>query len=176
MNKKLAEQLRELDKSKAALLKYIEGINEQKLLQQPDEKTWSVVQVISHLARVEEGTCKYLSKKLSFNPQLKRAGLKEKLKAWLATAGLRLPVKYKTYEILEENTNTVSLAQAVETWNQNRQQLASYLETLTADQLNAAIHKNFAAGKISIYQQLEFMNEHIQRHFRQIKTILQQLK
>lgn len=173
MNTKLVKHLKQLEKSKTELLLLLQNIDSAKLILQPNPNSWSVVQVISHLIRVEEGTIKYLRKKLSYNPPLKKAGLMSTFKTWGLKKIIELPIKYKTSDSLEEKSNSTSYEDALSLWEENRTSMTLFLETLSEEQLSAEIYKNLMVGQISIYQQLDFLQTHFERHTKQIKKILQ---
>ncbi|MEL6720728.1 MAG: hypothetical protein AAFP82_18635, partial [Bacteroidota bacterium] len=74
MQKSIERKLDKLDSDLRNLLTDLEGYSEQTLNKKPDEKSWSVFQIMSHLILAEGGSLRYVKKKLSFNPELKTAG------------------------------------------------------------------------------------------------------
>jgi len=176
MDDKLQRQLNQLERNKDKLLEKLENIDNATLSQQPDNKSWSIVQVVSHLIKIEQGTMQYMKKKLSYNPPLVKTGPITALKVWLTNISMKLPVKYKTADFLQEATNDVSLEQARSQWSETRQQMREFFEGLSKEQLTAALHKNLAAGRVSVYQQLSFIQVHLERHAKQINKIIKQLQ
>lgn len=172
MENKLLKQFVQLENSKAELLLLLENIAPDKLIHKPNNKSWSIVQVIGHLIKIEEGTINYLNKKLSYNPPLKKASPIAAFKTWLLNISLDLPVRYKTNNILEESSNNIPYNEAISAWDESRINMKTFLDKLSEEQLNAAIHKNFAVGRISIYQQMSFIQTHFERHAKQIKKLV----
>jgi hypothetical protein len=175
MNRKLELQFDELERSKAALLKKLEALDEGLLSKKPDSKSWSVVQVVSHLIKIEEGSMNYMKKKLSYNPPLKSTGWWTALKIWFTKLMMRLPLRYKTTDFLEEATNDVTLEEAGKLWEVTRKQMRNFFDGLTEQQLSAALHKNLLAGRVNVYQQMSFMQVHFDRHLKQIDRVINQL-
>ena len=172
MDKKISKQFDQIEESKRQLLHILKGVDSAKLKAKSNSDSWSILQVVSHLIKIEEGTVRYLNKKLSFDFQFKRVTLMSSLKFKLLNFSLQLPIKLKTSKILEETTNKIALEDAITKWDDVRTEMKSIFEKLSNEQLNASFFKNIAAGRISIYQQMSFIQIHLRRHIKQIEGII----
>jgi len=174
MDPKLQRQITQLESSKNLLLEKLEKIAPSRLVQKPDDKSWSIIQVVSHMIKVEQGSMNYMKKKLSYNPPLKKTGTLTAVKIGLTNLVMKLPFRFKTTDFLEEPTNSISFEQVKSQWAETRTQMRGFLEGLSQEQLSAALHKNLLAGRVNVYQQLSFIQVHFDRHVRQIDRIIQQ--
>ena len=75
MLKPILTKLDALDRELDLLHQNLKTVDHQLFNQAPQPGKWSVAQILNHLMRAEELSLKYCQKKLSFKPQLNRAGL-----------------------------------------------------------------------------------------------------
>lgn len=169
MNKKIKTQLDQLNKDLEQLLQRMATYPEDLLNQQPDENSWSAFQVMHHLMLVEQASIHYVQKKLSFQPQLKKAGLGARLRSFIIWLYLTLPLKAKAPALvsgdkLPKRSNLEDIRTA---WTTQRKALEAYLETLPDEIWDKAIYKNFG-GRLSLGQMLKFYKDHFEHHLKQI--------
>ena len=175
MDSKIEKQFAKFEADRNQLIQYLNSIDPNVLTQKPNPSTWSVVQVISHLIKVEEGTMRYIRKKLSFNPELKKAGILNAVRSFIINTSLAIPSKAKAPAALEETSNKVSYQEAISQWEACRGNMKTLFEELTETELGAAVYRNPLVGKISIYQQVSFLQKHYERHLKQINNIIQKV-
>lgn len=171
MDKKIQEIFNQLEQEKQLLFEKLDKLDANLLLKKSNNGGWSVVQVISHLDKVESGTCQYIEKKTSGNIELKKSGPLVKVKGWILRWSLRLPIKFKADSRLEEASNSITYEAAKTQWTANRAAMKRLLEKLSFEQLNAPIFKNFSVGYISITEHMKFLRAHLLRHLKQIDNI-----
>lgn len=162
----------QLEQTKDSLLTKLDEINSVLLQKKPTDENWSIVQIISHLEKIESGTLKYIEKKIDVDSPLKGSGLTVSLKGWILRLSQRLPFKYKTNPGLEEDSNSVNYQDVKAKWTETRAKMKVMFNRLSGEQLNTPVYKNYAVGYISITEQMKFLLIHLQRHSKQIDKTL----
>ena len=66
MKKTIEKKLDKLDVDLRNLLTDLDGYSEKTLNKKPDEKSWSIFQVMNHMILAEQQSLAYVQKKLSF--------------------------------------------------------------------------------------------------------------
>ena len=171
MNKKLQKEFDALEKSRIDLFNKLDKLNASKMNKQPDANSWSVVQVMDHLIQAETNSVVYINKKLSFNPQLKKANFNTVFRMFLLKAALTLPMKWKAPKSMAVANNDRTDAEAKAAWAAVRKNLSDLLEKFPEGHLDAELFKHPVAGKFTIVQAVSFMHTHLGHHLSQIDRI-----
>jgi len=177
MDKKCAEYLDKLDGKLILLLKDLKNYREEKLNERPDENSWSVLQIMRHLIKAESESLKYVRKKLSFNPELKNAGIMSGIRSAMLRIALSSPIKIKapegvSGEALSENYTFWEVAKE---WKSQRTELREYLGSLPSYYFKKDMYKHPLTGKMTLASMLSFFDIHVDRHTRQIKRTLRKV-
>jgi hypothetical protein len=138
----------------------------------PAPGKWSVAQIFYHLNRAESNSVLYVSKKRLDIKNLKRTGFKEQFKLGILNLLFVLPVKVKAPAILGEVPEKVEYKSIIAQWNETRNRLKELLESLPEDMLHKNLFKQPAIGNINIFQMLDFMQAHFDRHQKQVERII----
>ena len=96
MKKSIEKKLDILDSELKLLLRDLQKLSDRDLNWQPKADKWSVLQVMMHLMKAEDMSIKYVKKKLSFEPKLKRAIIMGPLRGMMLNTSLRSPFKAKS--------------------------------------------------------------------------------
>ncbi len=171
MNPKIEAKLSLLESTRLAMLKMLEGMDEQKLSASPAPRKWSISQIIYHLNQAESLSIIYVGKKMKDVNNLKTSGLLEKIKMLVVKIAFALPVKYKAPQVLGDMPQHVDYKEIVAKWNETRKNLRDLVTSLPEDMLSKNIFKQPAAGRLNVYQMLDFMQVHFNRHFVQVESI-----
>lgn len=175
MNQKLQHEFAALEKSRTELFAKLDKLDASKMNKQPDVKSWSVVQVMDHLIQAETNSVIYITKKLSFNPDLKKANLNTSFRMFLLKAALTLPMKWKAPKIIAVANNDRTYAEAKAAWAAVRSNLNDLLEKFPEQHLEAELFKHPVAGKFTIIQAVSFMHTHFNHHLKQIERIRKEI-
>ena len=171
MNKNIKHEFEALEKSRTELFAKLDKLDASKMNKQPDASSWSVVQVMDHLIQAETNSVMYISKKLSFNPDLKKANFNTHFRMFLLKAALTLPMKWKAPKIIAVANNDKSYVEAKAAWATVRNNLSDLLEKFPEEHLQAELFKHPMAGKFTIVQAVSFMHTHFNHHLKQIERI-----
>ncbi len=63
MKEKVENIFNQLEQTKDSLMTRLDEIDSVLLQKKPSDENWSIVQIISHLEKIESGTLKYIEKK-----------------------------------------------------------------------------------------------------------------
>lgn len=174
LNPKLDRQLKSLDAKLIQLLKDVKIYSEDQLNRQPKENAWSVIQVMHHLMLSESGSLKYVQKKLSYNPELKNAGVKAAFREMTLNTYLKTPFKWKAPEVISGDNlpKHETFWATAQQWKNQRIELREFMETLPDELLKKEVYKHPFVGRITINGMLVFFNNHFNRHNKQIQKII----
>jgi len=150
------------------LLRKLESYSAEQLAQKPDANSWSVAHVIQHLAIAEEGSLNYLQKKLDVGGHA-RAKVGSLFRLRLLNTALALPIKFKAPKVVEVPTDEhISYSEALERWNEIRKLTRSTYESLNDGLVTNELFKHPFAGKLNLIHGQRFMQQHMERHIKQI--------
>ncbi len=136
--------------------------------QKPDEKSWSVAQIMEHLFLAEEFALSYMNKKMKSQGKLKKAGFSSAFKSKLLNACLRSSVKFKAPSLTNPSENSYDPKEFTKQWLAQDEKFKQYLSDFPAELVYLEIFKHPVVGKLNMLQTLEFMSIHAQRHKNQI--------
>lgn len=165
MNSKLSTAYKKLEDSRQQLLDELRSVSAEKLQTSPAPGKWSVAQVFYHLNKAEGMSVLYVSKKRLDVNNLRITGFKEWFRLLIVKLGFLSPLKFKApVNLLGDVPEKVDYNEIVAQWNETRNKLKELLESLPEDLLVKNVFKQPAAGRLNIYQMLEFMQFHFNRH------------
>lgn len=170
--------LRTFDESEAArlqLLARLDKLPADVLTRKPSPDAWSVVEVMVHLIKAENGTLNYLRKKLEMGGHRKASPFAAFRKALLNFV-LGLPIKYKAPKIVQlENGIDMPYSEARAQWDAVREALRKEYEAIDPALITHDLFKHPFAGKLNLLQSVSFMHHHMTRHFSQVDRTLEVL-
>lgn len=171
--KALLARFSKLEAQRSALLRVLEGETSERLEQQPKPGTWSVAQVILHLAIVEEGVLNYVDKKRSLGGH-GPVGPFAPLRLALLNTALALPLKFKAPAVVA-TAPECSFAEARQRWQTVRERMEQCFTTIPEELIGHGLIKHPSAGKFDLVQGLRFVRWHVRHHGPQISRTLRSL-
>ncbi len=171
---KLLKIIDELDQESNQLFDALKKYSDQQLNHKANEGKWSAIQCLHHIMLSEKYSVQYCVKKLSFNPRLKKAGIKSKIKSFALRMIIQAPFKIKAPDTV--GTPSLPLTESLENtralWNENRENLRSFILDIDEKQRDNEIYKHPFGIRLSIPGMLSFFKYHFRRHQKQIKKAL----
>ena len=162
----------QLENQRKQLLADIEKLSHEQQNFKVSQDSWSIFQVIAHLITAETNTLKYMKKKILGIDQVPKAGIVASLRAQTLNTFLKLPIKYKAPKAaLPEFENVYFFENTKKEWDNLREQFITLLNQFDVKNSNKLIFKHPVAGRLNIHQALNFMEEHIIHHEKQIARI-----
>lgn len=177
MDKKTKIHLKNLDQKLTLLLRDLKNYTDAKLNEQPNPNEWSVLQIMQHLMQAESGSISYVKKKLSFEPELAKAGVLSSFRSVFLNMALSSPIKIKAPAQISGDSLLTDLTfwEVAKQWKTQRKELVTYLENLPEDFYTKDLYKHPLSGKMTLSSMLSFFNKHVDRHTRQIKRTLKKI-
>ena len=174
LNPKVDKKLAKLDANLTSLLEVLKDYSEATLNKKPAEDQWSVMQVMHHLILAEGYGQSYVRKKLSYNPELKNAGIVAVWRNFLMNTYLKFPIKVKAPTAVsgENLPEYSSFWETAKKWKTQRQDLRQLMESMPPDHFKKEIYKHPFAGRLTLLGLLDFYEGHFARHRKQINKIL----
>lgn len=162
-----------LDTTRKHLLSAIEGLSDVQLNWKADEHTWSIAQIVQHIATVEGGAAQIiqlgLAQEPNFVPQDKP----------LEKMILDRSTKANAPERLHPSAESKTLAQLKEILHNSQAQFLSALKNIEDFSLldkTAPPMPHPIFGQMSTLQWITAVPLHEQRHVKQIEEVKEQLK
>lgn len=170
MNPSYAPILAALEEERGGLLSLLQVRTDEELNHKPGPGKWSAIQVMHHLIISEELSLGYVRKKLSFQPDLKKAGFTEGIRRLVLRVYLGLPFKFKAPKGVNDEAlpSHVPFEDTVRRWDAIRSELAGFMEGVAPGLADKELYKHPLAGRLTLQGMLEFYLTHFRRHREQI--------
>lgn len=162
-----------LEDSRLALVERLKTISLAEIETPPFPGKWSVSQIFYHLNKAESLSVLYVSKKRLDSNNLKRTGVSEQIKMIFLKLRFILPFQIKApVNLLGDVPEKVDYKNIIMEWNETRNKLRDLLYSLPDEMLYKNVFKQPAIGRINIFQMLDFMQAHFNRHQKQVERII----
>jgi uncharacterized damage-inducible protein DinB len=162
-----------LEKQLEDLLQTVKTLSSEQQNFKPDSRSWSMLQVFRHMMQSEGQIIKYLQKKILGTATARKASLRAILRSALLNAAMRLPFKYKVPDAIkidfEENYDFEKLSSD---WKLLRKEIRDFLVNIDEETSQKEIFRHPVVGRMSLLQGLTFMQEHLERHTKQVERIM----
>lgn len=167
-------RLDRMDGQLEALLEQVGQYSHEVQNRVPADGGWTALQTMHHLILAERGSLGYVQKKLSYNPTLTKAGLRERYRAWLVQTYLKTPFKVKAPAVVSGNAlpKESNFEEVAQRWRADRTAMRAYLLDLPEEAFSSALYKHPLAGRMSLSGMLGFFDAHFQRHRKQVLRAL----
>ena len=179
MNHRLHLKLEQLEHATNKLLAAAEALGPD-AAKAPAPGSWSANQVVHHLFFIESNIIQYVQKKMRSEALLPKVGLLTQLRVKLVRLLLRLPgLRFKAPRGVATLTDTgevPTLPELRESWQALRRQLERLLNEFPSRQLNRAVFPHPRSGRITIYQVMEHLVDHLLHHQQQLNRITKALR
>ncbi|MDZ7757984.1 DinB family protein [Rhodohalobacter sp.] len=172
MKKKTLKAFNKLEIQREEFLNLFHSHSENQLQFRQEANSWNMLQVMRHLVTAESMSLTYIKRKVNNADKLQKADFMAKLRALLLKIALALPIKFKAPKIAEVKEENPDFESTVEEWNNVREELHELLENTDEAIFSKTIYKHPRAGYLTLKQTLEFMEDHINHHRKQIGRIM----
>lgn len=170
MNSRLQRAVQRLERQKADLLEELATWSPEQLSFRPQAQSWSALDVLDHLEKVERGVL------LSFRKNLggsQRINLRDRYGTFVVRAVMRLPIRVKvpaaTPFILPETD--VQFAALVERWDKTRETFAAFFGSLTSYTPTLGVFLHPRGGWMNLLHALKFLSVHLHHHLYQVRRL-----
>ncbi len=174
MSQPLVQQVLDLNKDLSNLKAELSACDHIAFNRKPHPDKWSTAQIMHHVMLSEALSLKYCQKKLSFNPQLNKAGALASLREVLVRYYLQSPLKFKAPNGL--GTSFLPAEDTMEnvfnTWHLQRKELENFMAILPKEVSDKQVYKHPVVGRLSFTGMLSFFRAHFIHHHKQITKAL----
>ena len=176
MNTKIANLWQKLETQRTQLMQDISKFDNAILNKKPKPDAWSVVQTMQHLMAAEAASLSYMRKKLSFVNQVPKAGFKSHIRRFLLNVAFVLPLKFKAPPNLSKMPyDDLDFQTLKNKWAELRAEYLDLLNKLPQNVFSAELWRHQIAGKMTLFQMIDFFDDHQKRHRGQIERTLKQV-
>ncbi|MFN8285519.1 MAG: DinB family protein [Chitinophagales bacterium] len=172
MTPQLEAAFQEIEADRKQLFARLKNYSNEVLTKKPAPEKWSVAEVIGHLMVAEAASLKYLQKKTQDMSKEPNAGFTGWRRLAFVKVVFLLPIKFKAPEITAPPAEAKSLEALDAEWTKLRQDTYTLISKLSNADAKKSIWKHTLAGKMNIYQMVEFFGFHFKRHHAQIERTL----
>jgi uncharacterized damage-inducible protein DinB len=162
-----------IEQDKSKMLQSLAQYSHKALNRKKTPESWTALQNIVHLMDAEKMALQYMQKKLQFQPNPPKTGLKHSFQYLLLRIMFGLPfLKFKAPSIFQKLPDEADLNAVATAWATERQQFKQFIDKLSDDVLDSELYKHPAVGKLNVLHMMEFTEVHCKRHYAQIRNIL----
>ena len=164
----LALQL--LQKQKRAIEGIVLGLSSERLSYRKNASTWTVVEILDHLRKVDAAFAKEMS---ASRTSIIKVSPAERLKGFLLIAFMFLPVKVRIPTGAPVEPDSVADPITVlARWNETREGLVRIISDLTAERYSGAIIRHPVSGWMGVNAATWFLVAHTIHHRYQLRRVL----
>jgi DinB superfamily len=177
VQKRLAEILTYLDSTRARLLDVVKNVQPSFAEMRPRGGTWSVAEIVMHLAMVEAGVAKLIARSVTWGRE-KGIGPETSDESVMSSLDeLRLIEATKKFSAPERLLPPPDsrMSDALHLLLDSRRELRDALVDADGLDLSAIKRPHIILGDLSMYQWGVFIGQHEERHTRQIERTLRDL-
>lgn len=176
MNAQLEKEFNQLEAERKELLDELKQYSDEVLNKKPAPEKWSAAEVAGHLMSSEGKSLQYLQKKTLDTSRSGKAGLKPLLRLWLLQIAFALPLNFRAPKITHPEHEYLSLKEIDEKWTNIRKGIFEIISKLSDEELKKELWKHAIAGKLDIFNMVDFFGIHFRRHRKQIERTLAAVK
>ncbi len=140
-----------------------------------EEGKWSILQHLEHLFLSEEASLAYINKKSQFPETLKVVGEKgdeaiQAIRMYMDNPNPQMTVKAPDWVTPKQDEYT--LVEIEKKWRKLRVDMQTKMESLGEEMMLMDLYRHPFAGKMNLYQALQFVEIHFNHHLKAIKKIV----
>ena len=170
MHKNLQKAIDRLETQRQKILSDTGQLSEERLRFRPDASTWSILDILDHLVKVESATLKMVRDNQADGHPI---ALKDRLGALMVTTVMKTNIRVKVPQqaTMVLPTDVAGTAEIFDRWNNLRVSMAALLGELEGRQLRVGLFRHPIGGWMNMAQTLGFLSAHLQHHVHQINRV-----
>ncbi len=166
----LARSFESLETAKQRLVAELETWGNARLRFQPNLKSWSTLDVVDHLVKVEDAFLQEVDEAL---PGSRKVNLRERFGALAVICVMRSPLRIQTppsaAQVLPQGLTT--WAETRENWGKVRERLRLLLDQIRPERHQLALFRHPVSGWMTIRRGLGFLDAHLRHHQYQLERL-----
>jgi len=170
MNPRIQKKFAKLEEQKERLLSDISKLPAKRLRFRPNPKTWSILEILDHLVKVEDSIMNMVRQNLPDGNQVSPI---DRLGAVMVTSMMKTTIRVKVPAqatmVLPQDVD--GLAEIETRWNLTRTEMSRLLSSLQNEQLKCGLFRHPVGGWMTMAQTLGFISAHLKHHVFQINRV-----
>lgn len=158
-----------LTQSREKVLATVEGLSEEQLNFKPSEESWSIAEIVEHLAISENAIPQAIDGALQETADVSRRSEVSMTDDELIAMITDRSHKIKTSEAFEPSGKFGSYEETLQNFLDKREENLNYIRTTEDDLRNH--YSKFPFGTVDAYQVMLFMSGHTERHTQQMEEV-----
>jgi hypothetical protein len=172
VNADLARRFERLEDRRQDLLVRLEEHDRVRLNRPRADGGWSALQVLHHVITAEEGTRRYISKKMLGGTTLPPAGLVSRLRRLTLQAANGSPFRFKAPAVTAAVPPDIDPKELRARWQEVRTDWRTLLESFPEELLDRMVFRHAMVGLMGLPDTLAFLQSHLAHHGRQVERLL----
>ena len=170
MSPEIQRAFDKLEHQKESLLLELSVWSPEQLSFRPDSNSWSALDVVDHLHRVEKGILAAMRSNL---PHGQAVALKDRLGALTVRLVMRSPWRVKVPAATPSMLPgpVTGLATLSERWSATRVHMAKLLDSITPCNPRIGYFRHPRSGWLNVLQTIKFLSVHLRHHFYQVQRL-----
>jgi hypothetical protein len=162
--------LQQLERQKREILDELAPFSSAQLSQRPDPGTWSALQVLDHLVKIEEGMLRGAKEQL---PRHIAVSFRERLQGRMMCALMETPVRVKVPPGAEAVLPDAGLdfGGIIARWDKTRDEWRAFLATFPSAHSAHGVFHHPVSGWMTLALTLKFASSHLAHHRYQLARI-----
>jgi hypothetical protein len=172
MNQQLHGRFDRLEVTRRGLLARLEGYDRVRLNRPRIDGGWSALQVLHHVVTAEEGTRRYISKKMLAGTSLPPAGVVSGLRRLVLQLANASPFRFKAPAVTAAAPPVIDPKELRDRWQEVRADWRGLLEGFPEELLDRMVFRHVFVGLMGLPDTLDFLQAHLDHHARQVRRLL----
>jgi len=161
-----------LEDKRKKLYDLLETLDEKQLNYRPAEDKWSITQIVFHVVKAEQLSVISINKEMR-NADSIKAGVSAFVRSSIMKYALMSPLKFKAPAIMGNIPKEYDINELKTKWLTVRNKLHTALGEVDNELGKRYLFTHPYAGKLNINQTMDFLVQHFNHHYRQIKKLAQ---
>ena len=157
-----------LESSRLNLISFLDDQDKKALTFKVDKDKWSPLQICFHVIKSEQLTFLTLNKNLQLKDNLKKSGFADIIRDASLSFILKSKIKIKAPALVAKPPENYDLPELIKKWETIRTSIKNYLEVFPEKYLKREIFNHPIVGWLNLAQTLNFLQNHLDHHVRQI--------
>lgn len=174
MKQNIIDKLKVLDESTRAIFSDFSKLSDEQLHARSG-KSWSLIQVLSHLNQAESSSLMYMKKKIQAGDKMAEIGFKNHFQMKLTNLALSSSLKWKAPSYVANPPEVSGLKEMETIWMGTRNEIMKFVEEYPEKYLNKAVYKHPMGGRQNLNNAIDSFIFHQKHHEHQIKRIKKSL-
>jgi len=166
---KLDRRIRDLARTRAALLDSLQGLSPDQLAATPRPGKWSILEIVEHIALAEREVLQGLPDPALLVERPRRPRHRVRYLIVLSVLKSRIPVRVPSRTMVPKGGR--SLGELRQLWDESQEWLQAYAGQLDSRGLRRAVFVHPVAGPLTLEQAVRMNQIHIAGHARQIEAL-----